>query len=322
MTNTSTPHRPGGTRTGASVAARDDPLLENILADLHNLRARPPRAGRAAEREGPASFQYPYDRQLSIEDTRSPSPAPSFVSSKSGIDSLHGSIFDFQPCSIKVPCGGQRQPYDNWPDLRALGLEEPSPRGAPLSQPPNDVLPAPNPDFESPTRILRCEILECGFTADMGEGEALIRHYYDQHFQDLPPPRTCICTFCDDVTFQTSRDGDPHANFRKRMMHILEHFQARSEGHLVGKTRFDFWLINYLHENVKIDNDTYKKIRIEQERRCRQDPSIVSPCLGRTGGVIGKASPRKGRQDMVKMALRQGRDMRRQREHAGTVSVW
>lgn len=312
-----------GTRSGPPIAAHDELSdLKSFLAGIHTQRrTQPGQRSRAAEVARAALARSPY-APIMFEDSRNPSPAPSFVSSRSGVDS----IFDIEPGPTRhthptnIPRGTQKPAYDErsngrWSIARDIGLEQPGPKRGPPSQPPNDVLPAPSSDFQSATPRLRCEfdkVHVCNYTANIDEEEALIQHYYDEHFQDLPPPPTCICTFCDDVKFE-ARGGDPRENFRRRMTHILEHFRVRSQGHLVMQGRVDFSLIEYLHENNKIDEVAYQRVRSEQQR-CpdkREGPSIVSPYRGHADGIrIEKASPRKGREYMVQMALRQGREPR------------
>ncbi|RDW62784.1 hypothetical protein BP5796_11086 [Coleophoma crateriformis] len=109
---------------------------------------------------------------------------------------------------------------------------------------------------------LPCEFvfLGCEQTFHPEEVEAWISHH-EAHFTPHGPPRTSICTICDDRTARFSDSSDVYLNWRNRMIHIAEHLST-GESHL----RPDFWMIDYMYEIGKIEKKVYEYAMLYTER--------------------------------------------------------
>jgi hypothetical protein len=102
---------------------------------------------------------------------------------------------------------------------------------------------------------LPCEFafLGCNLRFHPEEFEAWISHSAS-HFVGVSPPSYTICTFCDSSTGCFRSQGDPHSNWRRRMIHIGSHFQ-----NLEGERglRPDFWVIQYMWSNGLLSEDDF-----------------------------------------------------------------
>ena len=73
------------------------------------------------------------------------------------------------------------------------------------------------------------------------------------HFGDSPPPPYAMCIFCDEKEGCFGIHNDRYLNWRKRMIHIGDHFQNFAQG-----SRLDHFVIEYMWARRLISEEDYK----------------------------------------------------------------
>lgn len=138
-----------------------------------------------------------------------------------------------------------------------------------------------------------------------------ISHNASHFTGHLPPPRL-ICTFCD-TEFDSSRShGDRMANYKRRLVHIGEHFWDRRSLDInvppAHHIRPDYHLMDYMRQVNLIDEADYKYLTQHSER----------PQCGNThplGYVPTEVQARRARED--RRPHDQAREDRQRRKEKG-----
>lgn len=138
-------------------------------------------------------------------------------------------------------------------ELSTAASHTPSPSPADMTghQPPSQASVG---NFER----LPCEFVgyaPCRETFHLADFDAWIKHA-QEHFKNRFP-EACACWYCDKV-FHTGGHGNRIGNFKKRMVHIREHFKKESNTPLyimVNKMRPDYLILKHLREEEVISED-------------------------------------------------------------------
>ena len=119
-------------------------------------------------------------------------------------------------------------------------LEQPRQAGGAL-----EIPPPPTPVFECPFNFRRCLLT-------FANKEEWFTHSLS-HFQDVDPPKTNKCCFCDDeFSAPTGMEC-----WRKRMTHVASHHELRCR---LAFARPDFEMFKYLWDNKVIKTVEFKDL--------------------------------------------------------------
>lgn len=111
---------------------------------------------------------------------------------------------------------------------------------------------------------LRCECNYCGCDLVFSghDFEDWISHSYSHFGSAAPPPRS-RCNICGEVQFD-------RLSWRKRMLHILDHFIHESTATTTPVVRPDFFVVNYLWKLGKISQQNYDQVTSYHGNRVKQ----------------------------------------------------
>lgn len=159
----------------------------------------------------------------------------------------------------------------------------------------------------APGGMLPCEFYpyhDCSENFALEDVERWIQHIISEHLENSLPKKAA-CWFCDDIFDYRQTGGDRDANFRRRMLHICDHFAA---GWSIQHMRVDHDMIDHLWKHKLIPEESY--IYSHRYSEVSQDSTIFP-----LGTLPQPLQDRRLRMDM-ECIDQQHEDRRRRKERA------